>query len=101
MTELDREKRMDRAAERFVSAVEEFARQVERLGANRARPLPEAEAARLADEAVHEVRSEMRADEARELERPALTPEEVRRWEIDREERRERERGRNRGRQGP
>lgn len=89
MAERSQAEDMSQAAERFAAAMEEFSRQVERLGAVRGEPLSEAEAARLADEAVHEVRSELWA--GRKPEQPALTPEEIQDWERRRKERRRRE----------
>lgn len=78
--------RLDRAIDRFAAAVEEFARQVERM--NHPEPPGEEEAVRLAREGVREVREELRAERAKEpRRRPAPTPEEIRDWERRREER--------------
>ncbi len=88
MVERNQAEELGRAADRFAEAVEEFSRQVERLGGVRREPLSEEEAARLADKAVHEARSELWAE--REPERPAPTREEIREWELRREERRKR-----------
>ncbi|MBA2691440.1 MAG: hypothetical protein H0U65_02955 [Rubrobacter sp.] len=77
--------RLDRAVDRFAAAVEEFARQVERMSPPE--PLDEEEAVRLAQEGVREVRREMREERAKEPRHPAPTPEEVREWERRRDER--------------
>jgi len=89
MVERNQAEELSRAADRFAAAVEEFSRQVERLGVVTWASLSEEDAARLADEAVHEARDELWA--GRKPERPAPTREEVREWEHRREERRERE----------
>jgi hypothetical protein len=89
VVEQDHAAEMSRAANRFASAVAEFSRQVERLGVVRREPLSEEEAAKLADEVVHRVRSDLWAE--RKPKRPPLTPHEIREWEHRREERRKRE----------
>lgn len=82
---------MSQAAERFASAVEEFSRQVGRLGTARKEPLSEGEAVKLTDEAVHRVRREMAAEEDGMPRAPQPTLEEMEAWERRREERRGRE----------
>ena len=70
MVEQDHAAEMSRAANMFASAVAEFSRQVERWSVVRREPLSEEEAAKLADEAVHRVRSDLWAE--RKPERPPL-----------------------------
>lgn len=78
---------MSRAIDRFSAAVEEFARQVERM--NQPEPPGEEELAELVDREVHAAREELYA--GREPERGPLTPEEAEEWKRRRDERRERE----------
>lgn len=96
---------MARAAREITEAVRELTRAVDRL-AELQRPkgstltellgsggLQEEEAARLAQEAVHEVRIEIahEREAAGEERLPSPSPEEIREWERRREERRQRE----------
>lgn len=81
---------MDRAADRFAAAVEEFARQVERLRPHG--PLTEEEADRFGNEAVHETRDLLFGGASGfDGHRGPLTDDEVEEWVRRREERRERE----------
>lgn len=81
---------MDRAADRFAAAVEEFARQVERLRPRE--PLTEEEADRFGNQAVHETRDRL-SGRAGGFggDRGPLTGEEIKVWVKRRDERRERE----------
>ncbi len=77
---------INRAADRFVAAVEEFARQVERL-----RPqerMVEEEADRFGNEAVHETRDHLSKAGNSDRERGSLREDEVKAWIEAREERR-------------
>lgn len=77
---------MSRAADRFEAAVEEFARQVERL-----RPqerMGEEEADRFGNEAVHETRDRLAEGGGSGRGRGPLREDEVRAWIEAREERR-------------
>lgn len=78
---------MSRAADRFAAAVDEFARQLERL--RPPKPLSEEELAELVDREVHAVREELYRD--RKPERGPITPEEAEEWKRRRDERRRRE----------
>lgn len=79
---------MDRAADRFAAAVEEFARQVERLRPRE--PLTEEETDRFGNEAVHETRDRLSGRVGGfDGERGPLTGEEIREWVERRKERRE------------
>jgi hypothetical protein len=89
---------MTRAAKEVTEAVKELRTTIERLAElQRLGGLPEAEAVRLSQEGVREVRKELGRE--RELASPGLeaerrpkpTLEEVREWERRREERRRRE----------
>ncbi len=97
---------MTRAAREMAEAARELRRAVDRLAELHERPnrvsvltellgsggLPEEEAARLAREAVHEVRARIsRERETGEEKLPLPTPEEIKEWERRREERRRRE----------
>ncbi len=80
---------MSRAADRFVAAVEEFARQVERL-----RPqerMGEEEADRFGNEAVRETRDRLAGAGGSSRRRDPLGEDEVKAWIEAREERRRRE----------
>ncbi len=83
----DETEEMRRAADRLADAVDEFARQVERL--RPPEPLSEEELAELVDREVHAAREELYKD--RKPERGPLTPEEAEEWSRLRDERRGRE----------
>lgn len=80
---------MSRAADRFVAAVEEIARQVERLRPHE--PMSEEEADRFGNEAVHETRERLVGAADPHHSRGSLSDDEVEAWIEAREERRRRE----------
>ncbi len=81
---------MSRATDRFAAAVEEFARQVERLRPRE--PMGEEEADRFGNEAAHEHRRETTVGAGGfDCDLGPLTDEEVEEWTRRRDERRRRE----------
>jgi hypothetical protein len=82
-------KEMSQATDRFAAAVEEFARQVERMRAPLPEFMSEEDADKFGNEAVHETRRKS-LDNGSFL-NELITEEEAREWVRRREERRRRE----------
>lgn len=89
MGAMSESREMTRATERFAGAVEEFARQVERLRPQG--PMSEEGADRFGDEAVHETRERLAGTVDPDRRRGFLRDEEIEAWVKAREERRRRE----------